>query len=145
MLGWYQWEIIASELRNIQGWLYRAEINSEDLGSCQCWSLLLNVDFYLRFGVVISCRSISKSFDRSSATLQYLPKSIAHMPVPVPTSSTRCNFWSLGIGAVYNLPPKVNENKWCCRSKVWSGQHSFWSPCYDFYLDDHFLPALVSS
>ena len=43
-----------------------------------------------------------------------LPKSIAQIPDPVPTSKARCAF--LPIGAIASLLSKVIRNIWCCRS-----------------------------
>jgi hypothetical protein len=44
------------------------------------------------------------------------PNSMAHIPVPVPTSSTRCSDMPSGMGQMCALPSYVNLKRWCWRS-----------------------------
>jgi hypothetical protein len=64
------------------------------------------VQAYLCFRMFIRC---GQSTTRISyeAICECVPKSMAHIPVPVPRSSTRWIFWSSRIGEMYNFPPSV--------------------------------------
>jgi hypothetical protein len=98
-------------------------------------------EFYLGFGVFIGYVDyISKTQRLFWTAIQYVPKSIAQIPVPVPTSSTLCNTWSFGIGAVNSFPLKVNKNKWCCKSRCSSEAYHDEILALS-YPGDHFLPA----
>jgi hypothetical protein len=70
--------------------------------------LRMNVQ-YRCFRMLVRCTRVI-SFQEIEIGLQYVPKSIAHIPVPVPTSRTRWTFL-LSIGEVNSLPSSVSWNK----------------------------------